>query len=83
MQNDISNIVDRMDNGILTAEEAFTLSYQLQLKNKNLITKDLQKDFDKLDYLVQSQMKQEKEKKEAETLAQAAQKILPDRSQKL
>lgn len=83
LQNDISNIVDRMDSGILTSEEAFTLSYQLQLRNKDFINKDLQKDFDKLDHLVQEKMKVEKEKKESEKLAQLSKQLLPDRAQKL
>lgn len=83
LQSDISNIVDRMDNGILSSEEAFTLSYQLQLKNKGVITTDLQKDFDKLDHIIQAKMKQEKEKKEAEILAQSSKNILPDRALKL
>lgn len=83
LQSDISNIVDRMDNSILSSEEAFTLSYQLQLKNKEVMTDDLQKDFDKLDHLIQAKMKQEKEKKESEILTQSSKNILPDRALKL
>ena len=80
LQNDISNIVDRMDNGILSSEEAFTLSYQLQLRNKEIITKDMQKDFDKLDRLIQDKMRSEKEKKESALILQSSKKILPDRA---
>ena len=80
LQNDISNIVDRMDSGILSSEEAFTLSYQLQLRNKEIITKDMQKDFDKLDRLIQDKMRAEKEKKDSELIINASKEILPNRA---
>ncbi len=83
LQGDVSTIIDRMDNNILSPEEAFTLSYQLQLRNKDLITKELQKDFDKLDHTIQEKMRLEKEKKDAEILAQSAKNFLPDWAIKL
>lgn len=83
LQSDISNISDRMENWILNPEEAFTLSYQLQLRNKDMMTKDLQKDFDNLDHLIQEKMRQQKEKEDAEKLAQLSKKVLPERAQKL
>lgn len=83
LQGDISNISDRMENWILNPEEAFTLSYQLQLRNKDIMTKDLEKDFDSLDHLIQEKMRQQKEKKETEKLAQLSKKVLPARAQNL
>lgn len=83
LQSDISNISDRMESWILNPEEAFTLSYQLQIRNKDIMTKDLEKDFDRLDHSIQDKMRQQKEKEEAEKLAQLSKKILPERAQNL
>lgn len=83
LESDITNISDRMENWILNPEEAFTLSYQLQLRNKDVLTKDLQRNFDKLDHLVQEKMKLEKLEEQAKLLEQSVKKILPERAQKL